>query len=307
MYILNHPDLDAEGNIVTVTLRDDGFVNVTKICRDVNKNLQLFTRNREIDKNLVTTSSIAADRGGGTWMHFSLAYDLAKWISDDYAAKFVEIFYKAYLQNRDDLQKLRKKNLEQDALVREIERTKAEIERMKASDQIIQENEQLRQENVRLKEKTKEAVERYDKEIGYKHRWENYEQNYKTAYQYVRDKYGIDMTESTYKNVEKEMVKRWKKKNAESNIQHNLRTAWERYNLEVAHVRPLNPEIVKPEFPEPPKHFKKITPRVINSYHRRDWHLIDDLYDMFKNDPPWNPLGCRDVSMYDFEKGKVIE
>src|SRR6478609_650791 len=325
---LTHNERDANGNIVSIMYRSDDFVNATKMCQDTNRNIRVFynANNIQVDAD----DRIQTAGRGGTWMQIPVAIQLAQWISQDYGNKFIELFANAFsdfrrairelqqrievredefAQGREEVDKLNEKS---NALEKEIQRLNDELkvvitenERLHHTEGLIQENEKLRQETKEAMDKAAVAIEKYDKEIGYQHEWRDYETNYKTVIQLARDRYKIVLTEPTYKKVEKEMIRKWKEYHKDFNIKFEMKTAWERGKDKVDRRAPLNPEILKPEFPEPPKHFKKVTPRTIYTWHRRDWHLFDELLPLFKDDPPYNPLGCRDVSMYDFENKRL--
>ena len=76
-----------------ISKRQDGFINLTQMCQANGKRLDVFmkaTKNKEyIDtlSNYHQTVVVYSEEGvnGGTWGHPSLAINLARWISSEFA------------------------------------------------------------------------------------------------------------------------------------------------------------------------------------------------------------------------------
>lgn len=80
-------------NGTVIQRRDDGFVSLTQMCRANGKRLDHFMKAKKTKSYIASLSNslqmevVQSEEGanGGTWGHPSLAINLARWISDDFA------------------------------------------------------------------------------------------------------------------------------------------------------------------------------------------------------------------------------
>ena len=195
------------------------------------------------------------------------------------------------LQQLQEESKLQIQRLEDEAKVKidQSEREgKSKIEQLEEEikckvEQLEVENNSLRQKVARLQKNYDNACERYNHEIGMQSRWTEWTRDWMTVYEYVLKTYKLQMSEQTFKRVEKAVGKKFIEKYSPDIPQH-----WKqinKYHELVSVVHPLNPNIEKPPLPRPPEHFKKNTPTNIRVYNRRDWHLIDDQIELFRDAP----------------------
>lgn len=76
-----------------ISRRDDGFINLTQMCQANGKRLDVFMKTQktkdyiECLENSLTHKVVYSEEGvnGGTWGHPSLAINLARWISPEFA------------------------------------------------------------------------------------------------------------------------------------------------------------------------------------------------------------------------------
>jgi hypothetical protein len=293
--------------ILTLIVRD-GMINATRLCAAFNKTYSNFRGTRPYENEMEKLSGVyrvedieIRRRGGrksGTWVSPALLPTLCDYLSNDpewrkdvqYALSLAAC-QSGHLraENERRYNELRDSQERVAELEKQIQDSKydTEIEVTHATFDIECENEKIMKENEQLKRKCAEAQKKYDEEIGYKRHWNKYISEYKTVYEYARDMYRVDMTEATFKKVDKIVAKKQKERYADAAIRHNLYTQLEKYSLLVSSVRPLNPEMLRPPEPRQPPHFKKCTPRTIHTYHKRDWDLIDGLLEMYENEPAY--------------------
>ncbi|MFN9658406.1 MAG: KilA-N domain-containing protein, partial [Dolichospermum sp.] len=77
----------------TISRRQNGFINLTQMCQANGKRLDNWTRLKQtqdyirILANSLTSEVVYSEEGvnGGTWGHPSLAINLARWISPEFA------------------------------------------------------------------------------------------------------------------------------------------------------------------------------------------------------------------------------
>ena len=82
---------DYKGQVIS--RRDDGFINLTQMCQANGKRLDNWTRLKQTQDymkvlgNSLTSEVVYSEEGvnGGTWGHPSLAINLARWISPEFA------------------------------------------------------------------------------------------------------------------------------------------------------------------------------------------------------------------------------
>lgn len=80
-------------NGIVIQRRTDGFVNLTQMCAAGGKRIDNYTRLKQTQEyvrvlgNYLTTEVVYTEEGihGGTWGHPSLAINLARWISAEFA------------------------------------------------------------------------------------------------------------------------------------------------------------------------------------------------------------------------------
>lgn len=292
-------DLKATDGRVLLSLHiKNDMINATRLCQSFSKQYGNFrhTHSYRVIMNQLLANFTRNDierisKRTGSWISPLLLDCLCEYLSDDVAwkADVKNNLLKKGIKGDTQLQRINVLSQQVAQLEKQIQDMKydTEIEVTRATFDIECENERHVKENEELKRQCQEAQKKYDKEISYKHHWNKYINEYKTVYEYARDMYRIDMTEATYKKVDKMVAKQQKARYAQAAIHHNLYTQLEKYSLLVSAVRPLNPEMLRPPEPRQPSHFKKITPRVMHTYHKRDWDLIDGLLDMYKDDPAY--------------------
>jgi hypothetical protein len=77
----------------TISRRHDGFINLTQMCQANDKRIDNWTRLKQTQDytrvlgNSLTSEVVCSEEGvnGGTWGHPSLAINLARWISPEFA------------------------------------------------------------------------------------------------------------------------------------------------------------------------------------------------------------------------------
>lgn len=306
-------ELKGENGKTLLSLHiENGMINSTKLCQTFKRNYGNFRRTR-IYKQRKADLSVSCpddkleliDPRGGSWISPLLLSCLSDYLTDDlaFAITVEDALLRNAVKNLDYAtqverltQQVNELTLQVDEMTQQIANLEkqikdsqydTEIEVTRATFDIECENERIMKENEELKRKCTEAQRKYDEEISYKHHWNKYIREYKTVYEYARDMYKIDMSEATFKKVDKIVAKKQKERYAQAAIHHKLYTQLEKYSLLVSSVRPLNAEMIKPPEPKQPSHFKKVTPRAMHTYHKRDWDLIDGLLDMYKDEPAY--------------------
>jgi len=216
-------------------------------------------------------------------MHPLAAIEYAKWISPDYCRLFLETLLNSNSNITVEIERTKILETKLKDMESQIQAKNVELQTLQ-----LEAEEKIKAAEDRAKvaeEKCAVAVARYDEQIGFEAHWNTYKYHYRTIYDYVRERYKVDMKESTFKKVQAEVIKKRKAREEESNFPHTLFSIWEKYHHHVSRCKPLNPKYDVPPPPEPPKHFKKTTPHSMKAFHSRDWDLIENCIDMYINDP----------------------
>jgi len=342
--VFTHPE-KFDDHKVSFTVRfSDGKINASTICQEMEKDFWKFLKRPETKSLRDTLGEDCVDsqtRRTGTWVHPTLAMELARWISPSYATLVEQMLFAKLMQQDRQVQLSQKtanehieeaKRLkeqitadtqqaqaEHQKLTEEIERLQTvntELQRQVEDGKIVNTelqrqveesktvNTELQRQvkdgktvNAELQRQVEEVRRSYDRQISAQTHWDKWENEYKTCYEYVRERYRIDMKESTCKKLQSLVYKDAKYEREETakigykmRPEYDVLTQFLLYNDLVDRVRPYNAETIKPTL-NYPRHYKQLSPSKMYCFHRIYWDFIEKYVDLFINDPPVKCIG----------------
>lgn len=285
--------------------------NGTKICVDFGTSWTALSRTALFRNNLHRISEtlgrpvpslVVSRQRGGTWIHPVVAQLAIKTLSEEAGIKF----------NNAIIQLLNGKTTECGLLKETIRLQKVEVdekqgilsefnelERMydvkvlenKELDQrywnLLFKYEDLRKEKTALEDKHKELQRKYDQtaemwdnQCKLKERYREWENDWRTVYEYVLKTYHVALPEKKYRAIDKVVSKKFKEKH-DNNSKHLWLQKDKYYNL-VQDSIPRFADTVKPPLPQGPRGAKIASPINLHTFRREDWHLIEDEIEMFR-------------------------
>lgn len=260
-----------------------GLINGSRMCAEENTTMYPFIRNGGAQKfieylrtqGIEEESIVRVIKGGplkGTWIHLSLANYLSCWLSPR-----MQLAMEAYrdmitLQSHDSAIALEKHKLctEFQKFKEAAHKKDLELEKTKV------ENSQLKVEHADMKERCEKAVSYWHEQVQVQKCYLAYEEGWRTVYDYVFKSYGIKLSESETKALDKLAVESLKKKYGDGFYSREI-CQYDKW-LELVKRKPsFKIDVIPPCVPSSPSHFRRsMNPKNMHVFNKEDWECIED-------------------------------